>query len=124
MVQWFQKSSVWNIPFARRRQYKKEVPEYAEQRTENKERAESGRSQKNQGSMESIGFKSRISEAMEENPSGHREDLPVQRQHRDENEVDFLFERKNYISPQKDSLLNHALRQDRQKTDGTTGGCG
>jgi hypothetical protein len=60
--------------------------------------------------MESIGFRSRISEAMEEDPSRHPKNRPVQRQHRNENEVEFLFDRENYIAPEKNSLLYNAQK--------------
>jgi hypothetical protein len=89
---------------------KKEVTEYDKRRTETEERTEPGRDPKDQGSMESIGFRSRISEAMEEDPSRHPKNRPVQRQHRNENEVDFLFDRKNDLSPEKNSPLYNAQK--------------
>ena len=99
-----------NIEKTSHSQEKKEVTEYATQRTETEERTEPGRDPKDQGSMESIGFRSRISEAMEEDPSRHPKNRPVQRQHRNENEVEFLFDRENYIAPEKNSPLYNAQK--------------
>ena len=88
--------------------HKKEVTEYAEQRTENKERAETAHAGGNSNAESTAGSTfekvrngSRVSEEVEKNPSGHREDRSLQRLHRDEDEVDFLFDRKNDIFPEK-----------------------
>ena len=91
----------------------KEATENAEQRTENKEGAEdthTGRNPADKGSMESVGFRSGISKGNTENTREFQENRPSERQYPNEDEVGFLFDRSNYISPPKNTPLYGAQK--------------
>ena len=97
--------------------HKKEVTEYAERpaESENKERTEKVHSGGNStvespsgGTPKENGNRSRISEDNRETNRGLRENRPSERHLHDE--VDFLFDRKNDISPEKNSPLYNAQK--------------
>ena len=96
-------------------QEKKEVTEYATQRTETEERSDeaySGTNPTHEGSRKETFGKNgngpRVPETVGETGRGFQQDRSSERHHQDE--VDFLFDRKNDLSPEKNSPLYNAKK--------------